>query len=176
MIKLLDILAEVGEGTAQKYNWSYNGKDSNSDYDVLNYSFKTDSNMSYFVTLVVGNEPLTGADDFEMTVSFGVGNKGPLKDKVGLGKPSYTKVVNKGEVFRVMATVVDIVKNAISMMKKEEKPIKYIIFKPEKEKETETGFKQSDQRLKLYLAYIKQNMDQVQSIEQGPGAVEVTLK
>lgn len=176
MIKLLDILAEVGEGTAQKYNWSYSGKEANNDYDILNYDFKTDSGVRYFVTLVASNEPLNAADDFEMTVSFGVGDKGPLKSKVGLGKPSYTKVVNKGEIFRVMSTVVDVVKDGINRLKEEEKPIKYIIFKPEKEKETETGFKQSDQRLKLYLAYLKQNMDQIQSIEQGPGAVEVTLK
>jgi hypothetical protein len=176
MIKLIDILAEVGEGTAQKYNWSYSGKNASSDYDILNYDFKTDSGVNYFVTLVAGNEALNSINDFEMTVSFGVGNKGSLKSKVGIGKPSYTKVVNKGELFRVMATVVDIVKDGMERMKKEEKPIKYIIFKPEKEKETETGFKQSDQRLKLYLAYLKQNMDQIQSIEQGSGAVEVTLK
>jgi hypothetical protein len=171
MIKLLDILAEVGEGTAQKYNWSFNSSDDKGDYNILNYTFTTDSKVKYFVTLVVGKEPLNATDDYEMTVAFGVGNS-----VMGKGKPSFTKVVNKGEIFRVMATVIDIVKDGIERMKKEETPIKYIIFKPEKEKETETGFKQSDQRLKLYLAYIQKYMDQIQSIEQGPGAVEVTLK
>jgi hypothetical protein len=176
MIKLIDLLAEVGEGTAQKYSWSLNSKDDKGDYIIMEYGFTTDSKVKYFVILVIGREPLVSSNDYEMTVSFGVGNKPSLKAKVGMAKPSFTKVVNKGEFFRVMATVVDIVKNAIEVMKEDDRPIKYIIFKPEKEKETETGFEQSNQRLQLYLAYIKKNMEHVQSINVNPNSVEVILK
>jgi hypothetical protein len=176
MIKLIDLLAEVGEGTAQKYNWSLDTKEDSGDYIIMNYIFTTDSNIKYFVLLNIGNEPLSSTDDYEMTVSFGVGAKPSVKAKIGMAKPSFTKVVNKGELFRVMATVIDIVKNAIEVMKEEDRPIKYISFKPEKEKETETGFTQSNQRAKLYLAYIQKNMEHVQSINTGPHAIEVVLK
>jgi len=176
MIKLINLLAEVGEGTAQKYSWSLTSKENTSDYIMMEYGFVTDSNMKYFVLLNISNDPLTSSDDYEMTVSFGVGAKPSIKAKVGMAKPSFTKVVNKGELFRVMATVIDIVKNAISVMKEEDRPIKYIIFKPEKEKETETGYTQSNQRLQLYLAYIKKNMEHVQAINTTPNAVEVVLK
>jgi hypothetical protein len=176
MIKLIDLLAEVGEGTSQKYSYKLDTKDDNGDFIIMNYVFTTDSNVKYFVLLNIGNEPLAAIDDYEMTVSFGVGTKPSIKAKVGMAKPSFTKVVNKGEVFRVMATVIDIVKNAMSIMKEEDRPIRYISFKPEKEKETATGFEQSNQRLELYLAYIRKNMDQVQSIKTTSNAVEVVLK
>jgi hypothetical protein len=175
MIKLINLL-EIGDSSAQKYNWSLNSKDDKDDYTIMEYGFTTDSKIKYFVMLVVGNEPLVSFNDYEMTVSFGVGSKPSIKAKVGMTKPSFTKVVNKGELFRVMATVIDIVKNTISVMKEEDRPIKYIIFKPEKEKETETGFEQSNQRLQLYLAYIKKNMEHVQAINTTPNAVEVVLK
>jgi hypothetical protein len=176
MIKLIDLLAEVGEGTSQKYSWRLDTNDNTGDYIIMNYVFTTDSNVRYFVLLNIGNEPLVAIDDYEMTVSFGVGAKPSIKAKAGMAKPSFTKVVNKGELFRVMATVIDIVKDAIRVMKEEDRPIRYISFKPEKEKETETGFEQTNQRLQLYLAYIKKNMEHVQSIKTTPNAVEVILK
>ena len=88
----------------------------------------------------------------------------------------FAQVVNKGELYRVMATVVDIVKDGIEKMVQDGYPIKVILFKPEKEKETATGFKMTDQRAKLYMAYIKQNMDMVYSVRQKGDQIEVILK
>ena len=109
-----------------------------------------------------------------MMVAFGVG-RSIVKKAFGDKKP-FAQMTNKGEVFRVMATVIDIVKDGIERMTKDGYEVKTIIFKPEREKETKKGYKETDQRAKLYMAYIKQNMDMVYSIKQNRGVIEVTLK
>jgi hypothetical protein len=173
MIKLLEILAEIGDSSAQKYDWQFKGKYNTSDIINLDYEFKTDSNTQYFVKLTV-QESDVAASSFEMMVAFGVG-KSIIKKAFG-DKKTFAQVVNKGEVFRVMATVIDIVKDGINRMNKDGYPVKVILFKPEKEKETSTGFKSTDQRAKLYMAYIKQNMDMVYSVKQKGDQIEVILK
>jgi hypothetical protein len=173
MIKLMDILAEVGEGTAPKFQWQFKGKYDTSDIINLDYEFTTDKNVKYFVKLTVGEHD-TGAV-FEMMVAFGVG-RSVIKKAMGDKKP-FAQVVNKGELFRVMATVMDIVRDGLKRCKEAGTPVKVILFKPEKEKETKTGFVSNDQRLKLYKAYIDKNSDLVQSTTISPfGGVEVILK
>ena len=109
-----------------------------------------------------------------MMVAFGVG-KSIIKKAFGDKKP-FAQVVNKGELYRVMATVIDTVKDGIEKMAQDDYPVKVILFKPEQEKETATGFKITDQRAKLYMAYIKQNMDMVNSVRQKGKEIEVILK
>lgn len=172
MIKLLDLLNEVGEGTATKYQWNFKGKHDTGDIVHLDYEFVTDTNTNYFVKLTVS---LYDEGQYEMMIAFGTG-KSAIKKALGDKKP-FATVVNKGELYRVMATVMDIVKDGIAKCNQDGLPIKYLIFKPEQEKETKSGFIQSDQRLKLYKAYIEKNKDLVQSIQTSPqGAIEVTLK
>ena len=50
------------------------------------------------------------------------------------------------------------------------------MFEAEKEKETKDGYVDTDQRVKLYMAYIKQNMDMVYSVKQKGNTIEVILK
>ena len=173
MIKLIDILNEIGDSSAQKYDWRFKGKYNNSDVINIDYEFKTDSDTQYFVKLTAQESSATSSA-FEMMVAFGVG-KSVIKKAFGDKKP-FSQVVNKGELYRVMATVVDIVKDGIEKMVQDGYPIKVILFKPEKEKETATGFKMTDQRAKLYMAYIKQNMDMVYSVRQKGDQIEVILK
>ena len=173
MIKLIDILNEIGDSSAQKYNWQFKGKYDTSDVINLDYEFKTDANIQYFVKLTI-RESSVSSLSFEMTVAFGVG-KSIIKKAFG-DKKTFAQVVNKGEVFRVMATIIDIVKDGIERMAKDDYPVKVILFVPEKEKETDTGFKSTDQRAKLYMAYIKQNMDMVYSVKQEGDQIEVILK
>ena len=173
MIKLIDILNEIGDSSAQKYDWRFKGKHVTSDVINLDYEFKTDSDIQYFVKLTVRESPSTSSA-FEMMVAFGVG-KSIIKKAFGDKKP-FAQVVNKGELYRVMATVIDIVKDGIEKMAQDDYPVKIILFKPEQEKETATGFKVTDQRAKLYMAYIKQNMDMVHSVSQNKGVIEVILK
>jgi len=174
MIKLLDLL-EIGDSSAKKYNWQFGGKYESGGAINLDYDFKTDSNTQYFVKITVQESAATPLA-FEMRVSFGTG-KSAIKKAFGDKKP-FKQIVNKGEVFRVMATVVDIVKEGIERMAKEDYPVKIILFKPEEEKETPMGYKKTDenQRAKLYMAYIKQNMDMVHSIGKRGKEIEVILK
>ena len=172
MIKLLDLLKEVGEGTAKKYPWTFEGETETGFGLHLDYEFVTDLKTRYFVKLIVG---LYDEDVYEMTIDFGV-NKSALKNIIGDKKP-FATVVNKGELYRVLATVLDIVKDAIQKSNEKGHTIKYLIFKPEQEKETETGYVQSDQRLRLYKAYLDKNKDLIQSTRTSPqGGVEATLK
>jgi len=172
MIKLIDLLNEVGEGTAPKYQWISKGETESGFGLHFDYEFITDSKTPYFVKLIVGEYE---NDQYEMTISFGTG-KSVIKKAIGDKKPFVT-VVNKGELYRVMATVVDIVKDAVQKCNERDMPVKYLIFKPEQEKETKTGFTQSDQRLRLYKAYLEKNRDLVQSVQTTPsGTIEVTLK
>ena len=173
MIKLIDILNEIGDSSAQKYDWRFKGKYNNSDVINIDYEFKTDSDTQYFVKLTVQESPSTPLA-FEMMVAFGVG-KSIIKKAFGDKKP-FAQVVNKGELYRVMATVIDIVKDGIEKMTQDDYPVKIILFKPEQEKETATGFKITDQRAKLYMAYIKQNMDIVNNVRQKGKEIEVILK
>lgn len=172
MIKLIDILSEVGEGTAPKYSWTFEG-----DYDTtgilnLDYEFVTDSHTRYFVKLTVAQYK---GDEYEMMVAFGVG-RSAIKKAFG-DKSPFTKIVNKGELYRVMATVVDIVKDGIKRCAEKDMKIKYLLFKPEKEKETKKGYITNDQRNALYKAYVDKNLDLVQSTKVSPlGGIVVTLK
>jgi hypothetical protein len=174
MIKLMDILAEVGEGTAPKFQWQFKSKYDTSDIINIDYEFTTDKNVKYFVKLTVGENDVV-SNAYEMMVAFGVG-RSVIKKAVGDKKP-FAQVVNKGELFRVMATVMDIVRDGLKRCEEAGTPVKIILFKPEKEKETKTGFVSNDQRLKLYKAYIDKNSDLVQSTTISPfGGVEVILK
>jgi hypothetical protein len=169
----MDILAEVGEGTAAKFPWTFKSKYDTGDIIHIDYEFVTDKKVQYFVKLTVGEHD-TGAT-FEMMVAFGTG-KSIIKKAVGDNKPFVT-VVNKGELFRVMATVMEIIRDGLKRCEEAGTPVKVILFKPEKEKETKTGFVSNDQRLNLYKAYIDKNSDLVQSTKISPfGGVEVILK
>jgi hypothetical protein len=90
-------IKEVGEGSAKTYDWELLST-SRGDYT---YGFVTDSGIEYEVNLVTLNydddetgEPINGLE-----IGFGAGEKG--KDK------SEIDVINRGEVFRVMATIVE---------------------------------------------------------------------
>ena len=175
----MDILAEVGEGTAAKFPWTFTGKYDTGDIIHIDYEFVTDKKVQYFVKLTVGEHD-SAANSYEMVVAFGTGKfgtgKSVIKKAMGDKKP-FVQVVNKGELFRVMATVMEIIRDGIKRCKEDDTPIKIILFKPEKDKETKKGFVSNDQRLKLYKAYIDKNSDLVQSTKISPfGGVEVILK
>ena len=172
MIKLINLL-EIGDSSAQKYDWKFKNEHKDSDAIKLNYEFKTDSNTLYFVNLIITESDVTSLA-FEMIVSFGVGTS-IIKKVIGDKKP-FAQITNKGEIFKVMTTVIDIVKDGIERMNKDNYPIKIVRFHATKEKETSMGYKQSDQRAKLYMAYIKQNIDMVRTISQKGSDIEVILK
>lgn len=132
--KILEtILNEVGEGTSKPYKWVMM-----SDGDrYQNYGFETDSGLNYRLDLDI----LEGDEERDSAViSFGVMDDEYFVD--------FTSATNKGELYRIMATVVDILKDFI----KNNKNIRYLQFTADKE-----GL-QNSQRSNLYLAYIKKHL------------------
>ena len=151
MIKLKDILNEVGEGTATPYKFKF--KKSTFGRTVLHkersYAFTTDSNLEYEVSLT--------SLKTDLYVSF--------KTVTG----DYSDVTNKGEQFKIMATVIAIIKADIEFLAKEEDPpVKVIKFAPEKADDND------DRRANFYKAYIQKQLPNARVDYKG-GAYQVTL-
>lgn len=131
MIKLVDILKEIGEGT-RTYSWRFDDEDADGNYF---YSFDTEKS-----TYTVG---IANLEDGMYDLSFNTTSPD--------GDPDVSLDTNEGVPLRVLSTVVDIAKDFL------QKANPYIvIFRPIKTKETN---KQDDmRRYKLYGAYLKKNL------------------
>ena len=139
MIKLKEILKEVGEATTTPYKW----KKASTKENTVFFTFTTDQDTSYKVALENYIYEDFHDDNKEypaIDVSFGIKEK---------GKYSPSTVTNKGEMYRVMSTIVNIIKDYLNR----NKMIKVIMYEPLK-KEGEKGFKRND----LYMAFIKKQI------------------
>jgi hypothetical protein len=144
---------EVGEGSAKTYDWELL-QTNPGDYT---YGFTTDSGVEYEVNLVVLNyeDDETGEFINGLEIGFSAGEKGEGKSDI--------EVINKGEVFRVMATIVEIIQFAIKLVP-DFKPTNAIIYNPARKKgEGATG----NQRDKLYQAYIKKVIPNITFSKEG---------
>ena len=128
MIKLKDILKEVGEGTAKPYKYTRSIRN-----DTIEYRFHTDSNIDYII-----NMDLYTA---ELNVRFIAMD--PSKEAT-----TYQDQTNKGEQFRVMATVVLAIREELQ----KQPQVTTITFDPAK------SFKNDDRRAKFYKAYIEKQI------------------
>lgn len=154
---LNEVITEIGDASARPYDWeTWSGYE-----DYKEYGFETDSGLRYQLEISVseGDKERDSA-----IVAFGI-----LGDDDESGYfVDYEAVPTKGELYRVMATVVDIIKDFI----KKNKQIKYIYF---------TTNKQGDQssRLKLYTKYIQSQIPNakidIKDID-GKEATYITLK
>lgn len=134
MIKLRDILIEIGEGTAKPFKWEYYDEEEG----TFNYYFKDDKAQQYVVDI----SPM---DSGYYDVSFQL-DGGEYKDITGSG------------VYRVMATVMQITWDFIDIrfLKAQEDAIEYtdeglrgIVYTPIK-----TKGDRDQRREKLYRKYI----------------------
>lgn len=128
MIKLKNILIEIGEANAEPFKFA---KSSSTDKAII-YSFKTDSNLEYIA-------------EFDLMLpqpSYGVTYEYSFKTKDG----SYTDVTNKGEMARIMSTLVKILLDFVSSTKVN------IMIDPAKVD------KEDNRRGKLYQLYVKKNL------------------
>ena len=155
MIKLRGILKEIGEGTATPYKW----KKASKKEDVVFFTFTTDEGTIYKVAL--DNYTYEDVKDNNkeypaIEVSFGIKEK---------GKYSTSAVTNKGEMYRVMATIVNIIKDYL----KQNSNIKAIIYAPVK-KEGDITYKRND----LYMAFIKKQFPSA-TFEDSYGSVIVKI-
>ncbi len=139
-MKLLDLLKEIGDATARPYDWSQTADEE----DFKQYLFQTDSDLKYELEISVseGDKELDSA-----VVAFGIVEAGE-EDYF----TDYDKVPSKGELYKVMATTVSILKDFI----KKNKQIKYIYFTTNK-LGNDTS-KDRSSRLGLYTKYIQKHI------------------
>ena len=148
-----ELINEIGDAGAKPYEWKW------MDGRFTSYAqFKTDSDLTYKV-----NTEIEDRRDFNhglvLVIEYGVENKKSKSYTV-----DYEVVTNRGELFRIMATVVDIVK---AFMKKYPE-VEYIEFEGSK---NETG---DQRRNKLYMAYIKKHL-KPKDIEDDGNTITVKL-
>lgn len=149
MIKLKSILKEVGEGTAKPYKYSVEFEDD----EEVKYNFQTDSGLKYEISLFQAPRSRT---NHRLVVAF--------KTQTG----NYEELTNKGEQFRIMATVVDAIKKYLVKAPK----VSDISFTPAKE----TG--NDDRRATLYKAYIAKQLpgSEIRIFSDGRYIVELPKK
>jgi hypothetical protein len=158
MIKLIDILKEVGDTSNMKPYYYETVIDEESQ---RKYNFETDTTPPtwYEVTIneIVPTEPFSD-EPIRADIAFGVTDEE--------GHIHYRAVTNKGELYRVMATIVDIVKKDI----KTRPYIKVISFEPAKKKDEGGNI-----RGQLYAKYIKHAIPQAHISVKG-GTVFAKIK
>lgn len=157
MIRLKDILKEIGEASSRPYSYDFYG-----DYsDMRIYGFDTE-NYPYTVELQYAD--LYNYDE-DATNILGVRFYVVDEDDPDMERDDV--VTNKGELFRVMATVTAIIKKDLQ----DHPEIDTITFTPAK-KEGETT---NVSRLNLYIRYIKNAFPNASITSGTRGSVEVKL-
>jgi hypothetical protein len=191
MIRLKDILNEIGENTSKPYPFSpvelY--------VDLSTYAFETDSGITYRVYIEkerkyksVIHKTLSLGSDIEYEVAFAAinfGEKDKALTKRGVVRPDYDVEVNDPKnLFRVMATVIDVLKKEIAKdetgkrddetgetIRKASK-VRRISMKPSKRKIKEPGSgitmddPADDRRKNLYAAFIKKNAPEGSTVKE----------
>jgi hypothetical protein len=131
--EIRNILKEIGEGNAKPYEWEEISSDEWNTY----VRFTTESETEYQVDLEPFKSNFPFAKDLPgLALQFLAKFKGEYEF-------SNTIVTNKGEVYKVMATIVNIVQHYL-------KNTKIIIYTPEKK----TGEEFGNKRDSLYKAFI----------------------
>ena len=143
-----ELINEIGDAGAKPYKWRRMDRR----YDTY-YLFTTDSGLEYQVMTELGSGDT-------LTVEYGV----EVITKQGNKSVDYELVTNRGELFRIMATVVDVVQE---FMKKNPE-VKYIEFEGSKNKAGD------QRRNKLYMQYIKKHL-KPKSIEDDGTLITIEL-
>jgi len=141
MIKLVNLLKEVGEGTSQPYQYTTD--------DDYYYNFTTDKGTEYEVEIM------------PRYITHNILNQIPEEKALLMALVTFTadndygqsNIVNRGEMYRVMSTITQIVKNNIS----DNPEIGGIYFAPTKKESSSQDLSQN-QRYKLYQAYIQKSI------------------
>ena len=159
---LEEVIAEIGDtSNVQTYKYSRTPEFEDHDEEEYKMEFTTESDTNYVVMIhkIDRNED----NIWRMDIEFGVENESPSYD--------YKAVVNKGEMYKVMATVVQITKREIAESTKNGQNIVIIRIEPSKNFENDT------RRANLYMAYIKKNMPAGSKIEVSPNfkTIEIDL-
>ena len=162
MIRLKDLLKEVGEGTAKPYDYKLVADVSN---DAMYYTFTTDPdpNKTYL------GSPAPGTD-YEVHLRFWDLEKNKrsstnLDVAFSTHGGEYEEETNDNVQYRVMATVVAIVKEALT----KHPEITTLSFTPAK------ADKMDSRRARFYKAYIQKQMPNSTTTELKGGGFIITL-
>ena len=129
---------EVGEASAQPYEYKLNAQT----YYKVEYTFITDSGLDYIVKFGLDND----VADVVFLTKQSLDIAQILRSG---GKNVFLQTFNKGELFKVMATITNIVKEFLEKYT----DIKMLVISPTKEDDTD------NRRAKLYSAFIKKSID-----------------
>lgn len=135
-MKLLDILKEIGETTAEPYPLTV--KEEGDSFII--YTFKTDIGTNYSIIIL---KDFLDPDSEELiyVISFGVDKPGSVDFEGEVG--------DYKNIYRVMATVIKAVKDTIAQ---EELPVTKLEINPTKKNA------EDKRRLNLYMKYIEKQM------------------
>lgn len=166
-MKLIQLIQEIGDASSKPFKWR---KWSENEY-YSKYVFRADSDISYSVTIENDNTTYGGK---AIVVEFSADH-----DKLSqLNKDKSEKfMTNKGEQYRILNTVMEIVKDAIKSRNKGlfKKPVKYLVFTPMVRSGKDDWLDpMKNARTKLYLAFVKQAFPN-STVEDRNGMVVVTL-
>lgn len=110
-MKLIDILREIGDPETPSIAYPYSGPIGTS--RDLNYSFETDSGIKYSVGIkkdMKGSDPEDDRRDYDgnlqLSITFGVGDLGSVDTEI--------EFKDTKNLFRVMATVIQIVQKVLA--------------------------------------------------------------
>lgn len=171
MIKLTSILkeiiSEVGEGSSNPYSYSVNDnvfRGSSKNLKGRDVTFTTEDGDNYIVNFVAyygDHSRAEGRGPF-FKIDF------TTVDEYGYDDDA-ERVVNKGRMFRIMATIVAATKEFLNDIDYKEKGIKKMIVFPAKSKQGD------DRRANIYMAYIRKQLP-VSDISYDGKVMVATLK
>jgi hypothetical protein len=156
LTKILDeVMSEIGDTTnVDTYMYSKTPELETYDEEVYKMEFTTESDINYVV--IISKIDINEDNIWRMDIEFGVEN-----ESEGGFPPSYdyTSVVNKGEMYKVMATVVKAVKKEIEDSTNKGQNIVTVRIEPSK------NFENDSRRANLYMAYIQKNMPKGSTVQ-----------
>ena len=167
MIRLVDLLKEIGEGTAKPYDYKLVADVSG---DAIYYTFTTDPNPDKAFT-VNGITHLSPGTDYEVDLRYwdlekNVRSSTNLDVAFSTHGGEYEEETNDNMQYRIMATVVAIVKEALS----KHPEVTTLSFTPAK------ADKMDARRTRFYKAYMQKQIPNSTVTELKGDGFKVTLK
>ena len=153
-----NLLHEIGEATTQPYDWTQTGNGE----QTKRYRFITDADLHYVVEIRLLYYEVDADEPDFAAVEFSV-----IKKEEDGDYHSYYVSTNKGELYRVMSTLVDILRDLLN----KNKSLRYIGFEADKEG------KDNSQRASLYATYVKKQLPNAEiERQQRAGFENVVIK
>ena len=147
MIKLAYLLKEIGDTLLTPYTYTRKTTKSRHLVDSIKsvFNWVTENNVKYVA--FIDKSKNEDNKSWRYRVDFGIGTANNPNFNVS------NKDTKTGNIFRIMATMTDLIKKEIDIDAKENRPIKYIDVSPTGEQKAK-----DNRRLHLYAEYIKKNM------------------